>query len=304
MHKLLLRPSLLLPLIAVSSSLPLTARSESSQSTRCKPTIARMVTEGDRNFRRGTLLCPQDFVSPVPGKRPRLFCHATEAVLVGRTGRVAELCATDANSAALRGGEEGSLNVNTRGNEDELKLLAPFGPTIIQQRPDLTWELVEEATHYVISIEGYHFNLKQTVSETRFQYPSSWPALEYGSAYELEILAYQGKQPISVGRTTINLVLEKDAVAIQEQAAAMKKLPVPLSEVAVELDTLYMTHNLFHESIQFLENLREKGQSNLKLNQLLAKRYSQVGHPELAEAILEEAQLPTRIKLPQKKGWE
>lgn len=304
MNKLLLQSSLLLPLMAVSSSLPLTARSKPSQSTRCKSTIARMVTEGDRNFRRGTLLCPQDFVIPVPGKRPRLFCHQSGAVLVGRTGRVAELCAADANSAALRGGEEGSFNVNTRGNEDELKLLTPFGPTIIQQRPDLTWKPIGEATHYVISIEGYHLKLKQTVSETRLQYPSNWQALKYGSAYEIEILAYQGKQPISVGRATINLVLETDAVAIQEQAAAIKRLPVPLTEVAVELDTLYMTRNLFHESIQFLESLREKGKSNLKLNQLLAKRYFQVGHPELAEAIIEEAQLPTRIKLPQKKGWE
>lgn len=259
-----------------------------------------MVSEGDRTFRRGALLCSQDFVSPAPGKRPKLFCHESGVALVGQTGRVGDLCAAEANGVVLRRRADGELTINTRGNEGELKLLHPFGPTIIQQRPDLTWEPTAGATHYRIKIEGYHLTLKQTVSENRLRYPSNWPALKYGDAYDIEILAYRGQRPISVGRTTINLVFEDDAVAIQETAAAFKQLPVPLNAVAVELDTLYMTRNLFHESIQLLESLREKGQSNPKLDQLLAKRYSQVGHPDLAKQILEESQLPTKMKLPQK----
>lgn len=302
MNNLLTKSSFLLSLTAASLSLHHIVRAETLQATRCSNSPARMMTNGDQNFPAGADLCSYDFVLPVQGRRPKIFCRSTRRMLFGKTGRVGELCADKPQSTYIceeNADEDEDCFEVTRGDEANLKLIKPFGPTIIQQRPNFSWKPTVGATRYVIRINSFQLELEQTTSKTYLEYPSTWPSLEYGSVYDIDIFAYQGRNIISTDRATVNLIFEKDVVAIQENAADFKQLPVPLRDVAVDLDALYISHGLYHESIQMLEELRKKGQSNLKLNQLLAKRYTQAGHSDLAEQVLGRVQLPTKIKLPQ-----
>lgn len=302
MNHLLIKSSFLLSITAVSLSLPNEVRSETLQATRCPNSSARMMTDGDQNFPAGADLCPYDSVRPFQGKRPKIYCRSTQTMLFGKTGRVGELCADKPQSAYIceeNADEDEDCFEVTRGDEAKLKLIKPFGPTIIQQRPDFSWKPTVGATRYVIRISSFQLELEQTTSKTYLKYPPTWPSLEYGGVYDVDISAYQGSKIISTDRATVNLVFEKDIAMIQENATDFKQLPRPLRDVAEDLDALYISHGLFHESIQMLESLRKKGQSNLKLNQLLAKRYTQAGHPDLAEQVLGRVQLPTKIKLPQ-----
>lgn len=298
---LLLNLSILLPVTVFGLSLSPVARAEPlQQSARCKNAIARVITGGIQNFRAGDLLCPEDRVFPVQGQQPKIVCRRTRKVLAGQTGRVGDLCGGQPKSTFIRRGTSDALILNARGNEVEPKLIKPFGSVMIEQRPHLVWLPTKGATHYSIRIDGYNLKLEQTVPVTQFSYPQSWPALEYGNVYDINIFAYQGDKIISADRTTVNLLFEKDAMDIRENIAAIKQLSLPLSEVALDLDAVYMSRNLLDESIQLLQGLREKGKSNQKLNRILADRYLQAGWPDFANSTVQEAQLPTKIKLPQK----
>lgn len=276
---------LLLPFLAVDLLLPQLVNSQTKQAARCTTETARLFTEGDKNFRPGTLLCPDDLVVPVPGKRPRLLCLNNRRVIAGQTGRVGDLCAGKPKNQIVCG--EDGCSGSARGTEGKPSLIRPFGPTLISKRPDLTWRAIEGATHYEIRIKGRQFEQEQTLSETHLKYPQAWPSLEFKNAYHIDILAYQGGTIISADRATVNLLFEEESVAIQENAAAIKQLPFSLRDVAVDLDTLYMSQNLLNQSIQLLEGLREKGESNPQLNEILAKRYIQAGYRDLAESLQE-----------------
>lgn len=284
-HSLWLVLSLLLPFLAVDLLLPQPVKSQTKQAARCTTETARLFTEGDKNFQPGTLLCPDDLVVPVPGKRPRLLCLNNRRVIAGQTGRVGDLCAGKLQNQIVC--DEDGCSGSARGNEGKPSLIRPFGPTLISRRPDLTWTPIKGATHYEVRIKGPQFEQEQVISGTQLKYPKAWPSLEYKNVYHIDIFAYQGDTVISADRATINLLFEKEAVAIHENAAAIKQLPFPLREVAVDLDTLYMSQILLNQSIQLLEGLREKGESNPRLDEILAKRYLQAGYPDLAESLQE-----------------
>ena len=277
--------SLFLPFLAVDLLLPQPVRSKSKQSDRCTPVMARLFTGGDKNFRAGTLLCPEDLIVPIPGKRPRLLCLNNGRVMAGQTGRVSDLCAGKPQNQIVC--DEDGCSGPGRGNEGKPSLIRPFGATLIHRRPDLAWMPIKGATHYQVRIKGHQFEQEQTLSGTHLEYPKAWPSLEFKGVYDIDIFAYQGDNVISADRTTVNLLFEKDAFAIQENAFAIKRLPMPLREVAVDLDTLYMSQNLLNESIQLLEDLREKGKSTPRLDEILAKRYLQAGYSDLSKSLEE-----------------
>ena len=218
---------LLLPFLAMDLLLPQLVKSQTKQAARCTTETARLFTEGDKNFQPGTLLCPDDLVVPVPGKRPRLLCLNNRRVIAGQTGRVGDLCAGKPQNQIVC--DDNGCSGPGRGKEGKPSLIRPFGPTLINRRPDLTWMPIEGATHYEVRIKGHQFEQEQTLSGTYLEYPTVWPSLEFKGVYDIDIFAYQGDNVISADRTTVNLLFEKEAVFIQENAAAIRPAPLFLS---------------------------------------------------------------------------
>lgn len=282
-HSFWLVLPLLLPFQTVDLLLPQPVKSQSKQAARCSTEAARLFTGGDKNFRKGTLLCPEDLVVPAPGKRPRILCLNNGRVMAGQTGRVGDLCAGKPQNQIVC--DENGCSGPGRGSEGKPSLIRPFGATLIQGRPDLAWVPIKGATYYEVRIKGHQFEQEQTILGTQLQYPKAWPSLEFKGVYDIDIFAYQGDNVISADRATVNVLFEKDAVFIQENASAIQQLPFPLSSVAVDLDTLYMSQNLLNQSIQLLEGLREKGKSTPRLDEILAKRYLQAGHHDLSKTL-------------------
>lgn len=292
---------LILPVLVIGVSLSPVARAEPDQQpSRCKSVIARVVSRGDQNFRAGDLLCPDDWVRPVQGQHPKLVCRRAKKALSGQTGRVRDLCARQPRSSFAGEGASDILILNPRGNSVNPNLIHPFGSVLMQRRPDLSWKPTRGASYYLVRIDGYAFKHEQIVSGTQLSYPQAWPALEYGNVYQIDIFAYRGDRIVSTDRVTVNLLFEEEVAVIQDYVAAIQRLSLPPSKVALDLDAVYMSKNLLNQSIQMLESLREKGQSNQQLNRLLADRYAQAGWPDLAKLIAKEPQPRTKIKFPQK----
>lgn len=301
LNKLLLNLPILLPIMVTGLCLSSVVSAEQGQpSARCKNAIARVVTDGDQNFRAGDLLCPEDWVRPLPGQQPKVVCRKTKRILAGPTGRVKDFCTGQPRGAFVRKGAREVMILNARGNEGNPSLMQPFGSVLMQKRPDLTWKPTQGASHYWVRIDGYGFKHEQMVSGTQLRYPSAWPDLQYGDVYNITIFAYQGDRIMGADRTTVSLLFEKDVAVIQAYVAAIQQLPFSLQEVAPDLDAVYMSQNLLNQSIQLLESIRKKGQSTPQLNQLLAQRYAQAGWPDLAKLIAKEPQPRTKIKFPQK----
>lgn len=273
-----------------------------SQANRCLSTVARILSPGDQRHAKGSLLCPSDQVRPIRGKQPLVVCHNSDSLLKGKEGKVGRLCTgpkklqPDKNNSRLN-------FIKSRGTakkKGKPSIVQPFGTMIMQLRPDFTWTPVKGSTHYLVSISGPNSNWEQWVHNgNSLSYPKSWPGLEHGKAYYVTVFAYQKAKIISSDRTKFNLLYEEEASLVQEAVTAIHQLSLSPIEAAEELDAVYMSFKLLHESIGVLQRLADSGRSNNQLNQLLGDRYYQVGQPELAPKI-EEAQLPTSMKFPQK----
>jgi hypothetical protein len=173
----------------------------------------------------------------------------------------------------------------------------------MQLRPDLAWIPVKGATHYLVFVQSHNQKLEQIVFHgSRLNYPQTWPELQYGKVYQVTVFAYQRDKVISSDRTKLNLLFEEEVNVIDDAVRAISQLPLSPTEAAKELDAVYMSYKLLHQSIGILKRLSEIGQSNHQLDRLLMDRYYQAGQPELAPKTktTQEAQLPTRMKFPQK----
>lgn len=296
--------SLIISTAFLLTAMPVTVNAESNgQAAECKNVVARMLSAGDQLHSKGSLLCAHDWVRPFQGQQPMVSCYDTQKVLRGREGKVGRLCSP--TQKRIKPSKSRAKSFKSRGSDSENgkpSLIRPFGTMIMRLRPDLEWNPVVGATHYLVSVRASSNNetWEKVVQGNSLEYPQTWPELQYGTNYRVTVFAYQKKKIISADHDTLELLIEEEASLIQDAVAAINQLPLSSVEAAKELDVVYMSAKLFHESIEALEKVRQAGQSNHQLNRLLADRYYQVGQPELAASIGAEAQLPTKIKFPQK----
>ncbi|WP_010476908.1 hypothetical protein [Acaryochloris sp. CCMEE 5410] len=285
--------------------MPVAVKAQSNDPpTRCKTVAARMLSVGDQFHSKGSVLCPQDRVRPLQNQKPMISCHHTQKLLRGEVGEIGDLCSRKQRRIyPSKSGSNSSKSRSSGRESGKPSLIKPFGTMVMQLRPELEWNPVVGATHYLVTLQASDSTekLEQVVhTGNSLRYPQAWPKLQYGRNYRVTIFAYQKQRIISSDHDTLELLIEEEANLIQDAVTAINQLPLSPVEAAKELDTAYMSAKLFHESINALEKVRQAGQSNHQLNQLLADRYYQVGQSELAASIGVEAQLPTRTKFPQK----
>ena len=271
------------------------------QASRCSSTVARMLSSGDQLHKEGRLLCAQDRLQPAPNQQPIVVCHNHPKILRGGKDNIANHCSPDPKEEQTRERfkyVKGRGSIRTKGKPS---LIQPFGVMVLQSRPRLAWNPVPKATSYYVVLETFNGKWDQIVnSGNSLSYPQAWPDMKPGNQHKFTVFAYKGNRIINSDTSKLILLSKKESELVEEAAALARQLPLSPVEEATELDAIYMSQWLLNKSIGVLKSIRESGQSNARLNRLLADRYTQAGQPELADPILKELQLLTKRKFPQK----
>ncbi|MGR3278323.1 hypothetical protein ACSYAD_24830 [Acaryochloris marina NIES-2412] len=274
---------------------------EKLQVAQCQSVVARILSSGDQAHAVGRLLCARDKLRPVQNQQPIIICYNPPNLLRGGKDKVGRLCSPRLNGRQSHDSFDYFKGRGSIRAEGKPSLIQPFGVMVLQSRPRLVWNPIQGATHYSISVEAFNGEWELVVSSgNSLSYPQAWPDMEPGNLYKFTIFAYKDKMIISSDTSKIILLSKKKMELVNEAVALARQLPLSSIEEAIELDAIYMSEKLLHNSIGALESLRESGQSNPQLDRLLADRYIQSGQPELADPILKELQLPTKIKFPQR----
>lgn len=181
----------------------------------------------------------------------------------------------------------------------QLTLVRPFGNTIIERRPTLEWEPVRGATHYKIEINGFDVTWKKTVHGNRLSYPKGQSSLTYGNKYNLTFFAYRRNKLLTTQKASLLLLPEQEVRQIIHGVQQLKQIPLTQTELATDLDYIYMTRNLLNNSIETLKYFAKTPAATPEIHQLLTQRLEEAGHSVLTGSISTDAQFPTKVNAPQ-----
>lgn len=256
----------------------------------CIESNGRVISVGDRYLKPGSRLCQGDRINPINGSTVKILCYLNRSFLYIKQSTVfnAQVCEPSSNEVKrctvvnidkCRRKFKGPSDDN---NEPEI--ISPYGSSILNPRPEISWYPVARADNYTVIVEGNAVNWEIQVKNTRIQYPKEKKELQYGNAYKITVIANIGISPISASTLVINLLPESDAKQILENVQQINSLNLPPDEAAfLDLDTVYMSKFLLDESIKALKARVLAGSRNPTLYRLLGDRY-------LEARLLNEAQ--------------
>lgn len=315
----------------VFSQIPLSSKINSPR--RCTQPIGRVIGDGDNRLKAGSLLCAGDRLQPVSEAKIEVLCYLNRKVLRLGKGSVSGQCfplteqeqtldCTRYNRAKCprRKGPIGDNNAPL--------LIAPYSSVVLETRPNLTWNRVAGTTNYKVQVNGVGVNWSETVVENNYlAYPQTQPALKFGNAYKITIIANKGASPVVASVATINLIDEDRAQQVKQIVQRLDNLKLPKDEAAyLDLDSIYMSYGLLTQSVASLKARVQTGSTTPEIYTALGDRYLEAGLPNLAKPLYQNAlvlaqriddtsqinkakaglkkielysQLPTRIKLDQ-----
>ncbi len=279
-------------------SLPRTTQRE------CQP-IGRVLSQGDRRFPPRSLLCQGDRLNLPPWGKVEVLCFFNRRVLplsagiVSSAGRCvpkelrAKHCSVADRSRCPKpkgAGEIATIPV----------VIEPYSNVLLEGRPFLSWAAVVGATNYSVEVRGPGVHWQKLIEGTTLPYPQEQPAMAYGSAYQVAIIAYQNNSPLSASRSAFNLLPERDVRQITQAVEKINSLDLPKDEAAyLDLDSLYMGKNLLSATINMLEAQVREGSLNPGVYRVLGDRYLEAGLPTEAKSHYERAaELATKADNP------
>ena len=254
----------------------------------CKP-IARVLNNNDQYWTVRSLLCEGDWLDPQPGKKVEVFCYANGVVLRLANGAVSNQCVLIPKQQAQQAQckYDNRLNcpkVKGPSDRDTPALIVPYSSTLLNQKPNFSWYSVASATSYKVQVTGMGVNWEKEVVTTDLLYPQEQPAMRFGNAYKITIIAIQNGSPTKASVAALNLLPQQDAQQVRKIVKQINNLGIPKDEAAfLDLDRLYMSKNLLHETIGSLESRVKTGSRNPTLYRVLGDRYLEAGLPESAK---------------------
>ncbi len=254
----------------------------------CDP-VGRVLTTGFLRFKVASQVCRGDRLQVTTGAEAKLLCFATGQVLV-LTSKTYSDAASKCNPAVDRTGSSVAQPTNylikPKGpGEGDNILIAPYGNTLIETRPLISWVPVPGADAYLVEVgnktEGWQATVK---ADTKLLYPPKEPALQPGHAYKITITVMQGDSIISASKKVVNLLSEIDARLTRADVEQIKKLNLPQDEAAyLDLNSIYKARNLLGKSIATLEARVEAGSNNPSIYRTLGDRYLEADLPGYAK---------------------
>ena len=260
----------------------------------CDP-VGRVLTAGFLRFKVASQVCRGDRLQVTTGAEAKLLCFATGQVLV-LTSKTYSDAASKCIQAVDRTGSGAAKPTNYRikpkgpGESDRI-LIAPYGNTLIETRPVISWFPVPGADTYLVEIgnrtEGWQATVK---ADTKLPYPSQETALEPGHAYKITITAMRGDSVISASEKVVNLLNEIETRLTKADVERIKNLNLPQDEAAyLDLNSIYKARNLLGKSIATLEARVEAGSNNASVYRTLGDRYLEADLPGYAKRKYEMA---------------
>lgn len=266
----------------------------------CSP-IGRIVNDGDRYWKAGSLLCKGDRLEPVKGKSVQVLCYLTRQVLYLKADVASELekkCVPPPTTPMPCSIENRSNCLQPKGPiaaSGVPSVISPYGSEIATIRPLLAWHPVAGASSYTVRVEGRGVAWEKSVDAAtlRLAYPTDKPKLIFGNAYKITAIANKGNVPFKADSTVVNVLPENTIKRVFDVVKKIENLNLTPDEATLlDLDAIYMSENLLDESIKALEKV-SKTNSNPSVKRTLGDRYLEAGLTQEAiysyEAALELA---------------
>lgn len=268
-------------LLVLSNSIPSWSQQLNLAKTICNKPVGRVINGGDAFFNAGKLICLEDKIQPANGSRVEVLCHISRRiVVVTQSNKVEQIC-------GQRVSQPRELCVpkvlgdcsNTRSPLEEEKptLITPYVGRIINTRPFISWIDVPGATSYTVQAKGAGVNWSKKVRQTSLEYPTSEPAMEKGRIYKINIIANNADGPeIATSSHTI-VIPQQEELEVKSIVEQIQSLNLVGDELAIDLDTVYMSKNLLTEAIGILKARVDGGSSNPTIYRMLGDRYRETG---------------------------
>ena len=264
----------------------LSNRRNTRSQVKCDP-IGRVISDGDRRFKTGSLLCQGVRLQVAKGATVEVLCYANRKILRLKSSTDLDKCTPQATKMLPCTPENKSYCPKPKGPREEGNIptiISPYSSSILSHRPELSWYAVAEATSYTVQVKGAGVNWEKKVKSTHLPYPKEQPALQFGNAYKIAVIANRNESPIGVGTAVVNLLHSSDAKQVLEIVKRINSLGLPKDEAAfLDLNAAYMSKNLLHETIETLKSRVRAGSQHPTLYRVLGDRLLEAGLPDEAK---------------------
>jgi hypothetical protein len=250
--------------------------------------IARIVNDNDLNWRVGSKLCEGDKLRVVNGGTVKILCYLNLKFIDLPSGSISNALDKCVPQAVKRRCTPANQNKcpKTKGPGDENDtptIISPYGSSILNPRPVISWYPVAGADNYTVIVEGNGVNWETEVKTTTLPYPKDRRELQYGNAYKITVIANLGNSPLNADPSVVNLLPKRDVEQILEKVKQINSLNLPLDEAAfLDLDAVYMSRRILNETINTLKERVAAGSRNPTLYRTLGDRYLEAWLPEEA----------------------
>jgi hypothetical protein len=138
--------------------------------------IARIVNDNDLNWRIGSKLCVGDKLRVVNGGTVKILCYLNLKFLDLPSGSISNAPDKCIPQAVKRRCTLATQNKcpKTKGpgeENDTPTIISPYGSSILNPRPVISWYPVAEADNYTVIVEGNGVNWETEVKTTTLPYP-------------------------------------------------------------------------------------------------------------------------------------
>lgn len=257
----------------------------------CKEPSGRVYSTGDRFLKTGRYLCLGERINPQNGSAVKVLCFLNRKILYLKQSTIfnAQICAPPPNEAV----QCSVLNIvpcphDYKGSDEEKNLpivTSPYGSSIINNRPEISWRSVAGADSYTVVVKGNGVEWEEDVKNTiSIPYPKQQKELQYGNTYTITVISNHGDQALNSSPLVVHLLPVDDVQWIKDEVKQVFDLGLPPDEAAFrDLDAIYMSKLLLDESIKTLKARVVAGSQNPTLYRLLGDRYLGALLPEDAK---------------------
>ncbi|RCJ40578.1 hypothetical protein A6770_37895 [Nostoc minutum NIES-26] len=257
----------------------------------CSRPSGRVYSTGDRFLKAGKYLCLGQRINPANGNTVKVLCFSNRKFLYLNQSTIfnEQICAPPAYEAV----QCSVLNIvacpqDYKGQdeqENELIVTSPYGSSIINNRPDISWHPVSDADSYTVSVKGNGAEWEREVkNSTILTYPKDEKELQYGNTYTITVISNQGDRPLNYYPKVVHLLPVDDVTRIRDEVKQVKDLGLQADEAAyLDLDAVFMSKLLLDESIKTLKAQVAAGSKNPTIYRLLGDRYLGALLPSEAE---------------------
>ena len=257
----------------------------------CDEPSGRVYSTGDRFLKTGRYLCLGERINPVNGSAVKVLCFLNRKILYLKQSTVfnTQICAPPPNEAV----QCSVLNIvpcphDYKGPDDEKNapiVTSPYGSSIIDNRPEISWRSVPGADSYTVVVKGNGVSWEaDVVNATHLSYPKEQKELQYGNTYTITVISNYSGQPLNYSPLVVHLLPLDDVQQIRDEVKQIKDLGLSPDEAAFrDLDAIYMSKLLLDESIKTLIARVVAGSQNPTLYRVLGDRYLGALLPDQAE---------------------